>query len=170
MRGFDGYARRMPREAPLELLAIRPETRGHEAGRTANTAKILEAEAKRITSALPRSCYTVALDQRGDSFTTEALARRLAQWQRPGQRCRFPHRRRGRAGRGAQAERRLLLVAVRADAAARPGAHHPRRTALSSDVVTERPSVPPRLMQLAVSFRWCAAHVFHVASALTIYH
>jgi 23S rRNA (pseudouridine1915-N3)-methyltransferase len=82
--GFHEYARRMPREAPLELLAIRPETRGHGAGRTANTAKILEAEAKRITSALPRSCYTVALDQRGDSFTTEGLARRLAQWQSQG--------------------------------------------------------------------------------------
>lgn len=79
--GFREYARRMPREAPLELVAIRPEARGHDVGRASNTAKILEAEAKRITAALPRGCFAVVLDQAGESCTTEALARRLAQWQ-----------------------------------------------------------------------------------------
>jgi 23S rRNA (pseudouridine1915-N3)-methyltransferase len=82
--GFTEYARRMPREAQLELIPVRPAARGSEVGRGSGTKKILEAEAKRIVAALPRGCFTVVLDQAGRSFTTEALAQRLAEWQSRG--------------------------------------------------------------------------------------
>lgn len=74
--GFADYARRMPREARLELIEIRPEKR--EGGRTA--AQILEAEAARITAALPRGCLRVALDERGRMVTSGELAQMLYSW------------------------------------------------------------------------------------------
>jgi 23S rRNA (pseudouridine1915-N3)-methyltransferase len=82
--GFNEYARRMPREARLELIAIRPEPRGSDAERPAGTKRILDAEAKRIAAALPERGFTVVLDQRGRSCTTEALAAHLAEWQSRG--------------------------------------------------------------------------------------
>jgi 23S rRNA (pseudouridine1915-N3)-methyltransferase len=82
--GFSEYARRMPREARLELIAIRPEPRGHDAERPAGTKRILEAEGKRIAAALPARGFTVVLDQRGRSCTTEALAAHLTEWQSRG--------------------------------------------------------------------------------------
>lgn len=74
--GFADYARRMPREARLELIEIRPEKR--EGGRTA--AQILEAEAARISAALPRGCLRVALDERGRMVTSGELAQMLYSW------------------------------------------------------------------------------------------
>lgn len=82
--GFDEYARRMPREARLELIPVRPEPRGSDAERPAGVKRILEAEAKRIAAALSQRCFVVALDQRGRSCTTEALATHLADWQSRG--------------------------------------------------------------------------------------
>jgi 23S rRNA (pseudouridine1915-N3)-methyltransferase len=82
--GFSEYARRMPKEARLELVAIKPEPRGSDSERPAGTKRILDAEAKRIAAALPARGFTVALDQRGRSCTTEALAARLAEWQSRG--------------------------------------------------------------------------------------
>jgi 23S rRNA (pseudouridine1915-N3)-methyltransferase len=79
--GFTEYARRMPKEARLELVAIRPEPRGSDSERRAGVKRILDAEAKRIAAALPARCFTVVLDQRGRSYTTETLASRLAHWQ-----------------------------------------------------------------------------------------
>jgi 23S rRNA (pseudouridine1915-N3)-methyltransferase len=83
--GFAEYARRMPREARLELISIRPEPRGSDSERPAGTKRILDAEAKRIASALPERCFTVVLDQRGRSFTTGVLAERLTEWQTRGE-------------------------------------------------------------------------------------
>jgi 23S rRNA (pseudouridine1915-N3)-methyltransferase len=82
--GFAEYARRMPKEARFELVAIKPEPRGSDSERPAGAKRILDAEAKRIAAALPARCFTVVLDQRGRSCTTEALASRLAGWQSRG--------------------------------------------------------------------------------------
>ena len=74
--GFDDFARRMPRELPLELIEIKAEAR--------NTGKtplaIMEAEAARIEAALPTRCRKVVLDERGVDLTSTALARRLEEW------------------------------------------------------------------------------------------
>ena len=78
--GFNEYARRMPREAKIELLEIKPEPR--TTGKT--TAQIMGAEAQRILAALPRDCLRIALDERGAQPTTKQLATQMQDWMRAG--------------------------------------------------------------------------------------
>lgn len=74
--GFTDYARRMPREARVELIEIKPEKR--EAGRM--TAQILAAERNRIEAGLPRDAQRVALDEHGDLISSRGLADWLRRW------------------------------------------------------------------------------------------
>ena len=78
--GFDEYARRMPREAHVELLEIRPEKRGE--GKSVE--QLLNAEAIRIKTALPPRCHMVAMDERGKQWTTAKLADSITVWMRSG--------------------------------------------------------------------------------------
>jgi 23S rRNA (pseudouridine1915-N3)-methyltransferase len=78
--GFAEYAKRMPRELPLELVEIKPEPR--TTGKTVDA--MMAAEAKRIEAALPPRCRRIALDERGEALDTQALAQRLGQWQEGG--------------------------------------------------------------------------------------
>lgn len=72
---FRDYARRMPREAALELAEIRAEVRD---GRP--RAALLAGEAQRIAAAIPHAARVVALDEHGTDLATAQLARRLAAW------------------------------------------------------------------------------------------
>jgi 23S rRNA (pseudouridine1915-N3)-methyltransferase len=74
--GYNEYAKRMPREAKIELLEIKPEPR--TTGK--NTLQIMEAEAQRILNALPANCRKIALDERGATPTTKQLAAQLKDW------------------------------------------------------------------------------------------
>jgi 23S rRNA (pseudouridine1915-N3)-methyltransferase len=74
--GWNDYARRMPRELPLELLEIKPEPRS--GGKS--PAVMMAAEAARVEAALPPRCRRIALDERGEAPTTRQLAARLAKW------------------------------------------------------------------------------------------
>jgi len=76
--GFAEYAGRMPREARIELAALKPVQRGGPVKR------VLEAEAARISSALPSGCVKVVLDERGNLVRTVDLARRIARWREMG--------------------------------------------------------------------------------------
>ena len=76
--GFAEYARRMPREARVELRALKPPARG------APRPQVLEAEAKSILAALPPDCIRVALDERGKLLSTQDLARRIMRWRQAG--------------------------------------------------------------------------------------
>lgn len=78
--GFNEYARRMPPEARLELVELKPEERG--AGRGADKAKALEGE--RLLAALPQGATLLALDERGKAVTTQGLSVMLADWMREG--------------------------------------------------------------------------------------
>ncbi len=73
--GWNEYARRLPREWPLELIELRPQVRD----RGKPVAQLLELEGARIASAC-KDAAVVALDERGSAWTTRELARRLAQW------------------------------------------------------------------------------------------
>jgi 23S rRNA (pseudouridine1915-N3)-methyltransferase len=73
--GWDDYARRMPTEFPLDLVTVKPEPRA--GGKP--VAQILEAEALRIAAAC-KGWQVVALDERGEPWTTRMLAHRLARW------------------------------------------------------------------------------------------
>ena len=72
---FDDYARRLPREFALELLELKPEPRD----RAKTVAKVLAAEAERIAAAT-KGFLVVALDERGEAWTTSQLAGKLRAW------------------------------------------------------------------------------------------
>lgn len=74
--GFNEYAKRMPREAKIELIELKPEPR--TSGKT--PAQMMEAEAQRILAALPAHSLRIALDERGATPTTKQLAQQMQQW------------------------------------------------------------------------------------------
>lgn len=77
--GFMEYAARMPRDARIQLVALKPAPRGGPVKR------LIETEGERIRSALPAGCTKVALDERGNLISTMDLSRRIARWQGTGQ-------------------------------------------------------------------------------------
>lgn len=72
--GFREYSARMPREARIELIALKP------VARTGAIARVLRDEAQRIRAAVPPHCEKIALDERGALIATAELARRIAVW------------------------------------------------------------------------------------------
>jgi len=74
--GFKDYAKRMPREARIELLEIKPEPRN--TGKTVH--QIMAAEAQRILTALPKNCLSIALDENGTPSTTIQLTDLMRKW------------------------------------------------------------------------------------------
>ena len=76
--GFSEYAGRMPREARVELTALKPAPRGGPLKR------VLETEGERVLAAIPARSYRVVLDERGKLLDTMELARRIAAWRNAG--------------------------------------------------------------------------------------
>ncbi len=70
------YAKRFPPELRVELKAIKTEPRGSKTVET-----LVAAERGRIEAAIARGTRIVALDERGTSLTTMALAAKLKEWQ-----------------------------------------------------------------------------------------
>jgi 23S rRNA (pseudouridine1915-N3)-methyltransferase len=83
--GFAEYAKRMPRETPLELIAVKAEPRS--SGKPVEA--LMAAEAERLRAALPDQCRRVVLDEHGEDITTDKLAKRLAAWAREGDNVAF---------------------------------------------------------------------------------
>ncbi|MDO4794925.1 MAG: 23S rRNA (pseudouridine(1915)-N(3))-methyltransferase RlmH [Brachymonas sp.] len=81
---FDDYAKRFPPELPLLCKTVKTEPRA--GGKT--TQQLMQAEADRISAAIDSSCgkgrRVVALDERGTSLSTKALANKLRAWQQAG--------------------------------------------------------------------------------------
>jgi 23S rRNA (pseudouridine1915-N3)-methyltransferase len=77
---FEEYAKRMPRGMKTELIEVRPEPRS--GGKSAE--RMTAAEAERLSRALPRGAFVVALDERGREMTTAELARWLDARRRDG--------------------------------------------------------------------------------------
>ena len=78
--GFEEYAKRLPRHLHFELVEIPPERRD---GR-ADVARLKAREADRIRSVLQPGERVIALDEKGRSVSTKALAASLEQWQQDG--------------------------------------------------------------------------------------
>lgn len=76
---WDDYAKRFPYELKIELKAVKTEPRGSKTVET-----LYAAERARIEAALPKNCRIVALDERGTTLTTVALANKLQHWQLEG--------------------------------------------------------------------------------------
>ena len=77
---FQEYAKRMPREAAIELIEVKPEKRG--SGKTAE--KLRGAEGARIRAAIPPGCRVVAMDERGSQWTTVMLTDSITKWMKNG--------------------------------------------------------------------------------------
>ncbi|HWI14013.1 MAG TPA: 23S rRNA (pseudouridine(1915)-N(3))-methyltransferase RlmH [Burkholderiales bacterium] len=80
--GYEEYARRMPREMALKLTEIKPETRTDDT--PGAIRRVLETEAKRIRAAVPAGSALIALDERGQQYTSQALADRMRGWRMNG--------------------------------------------------------------------------------------
>ena len=74
---FAEYASRMPTDWALSLKEIKPESR--TLGRS--VPQMLAAEAQRIRQALPARARLIALDERGERKTSDALSRVLVDCQ-----------------------------------------------------------------------------------------
>ena len=77
---WDDSAKRFPHELKVELKAVKTEPRGSKTLET-----LYAAERVRIEAAIPtKGTRIVALDERGASLTTVALADKLKSWQLSG--------------------------------------------------------------------------------------
>ena len=74
--GFEDYARRLPRECSLVLHPLEASIRG----RVLPADRLREAEGERLLAAVPTGCRVIALDERGDTWTTADLVQHLANW------------------------------------------------------------------------------------------
>ncbi len=74
--GFNEYTKRMPREATISLIEIKPEPR--TTGKS--VPQIMEAEAQRIDAALPKDVTRIVLDERGAHPTTKQLSQKMQEW------------------------------------------------------------------------------------------
>ena len=75
-RGYEDYARRLPRECTLRLVEIPPGRRG----RNQPSVQAVEEEGRRMLAAIPERALVVALDVDGSAWDTPALASRLQEW------------------------------------------------------------------------------------------
>ncbi|KQP35352.1 23S rRNA (pseudouridine(1915)-N(3))-methyltransferase RlmH [Pseudorhodoferax sp. Leaf274] len=80
---YDDYAKRFPAELRVELRAVKTEPRGSRTVPQMQAAERERIEAA-IASAVGRNARVVALDERGITLTTQALATRLSTWQLEG--------------------------------------------------------------------------------------
>ncbi len=76
---WDDYAKRFPFEIKVELKAVKTEPRASK-----SLESIYAAERSRIEAAIPKGCRIVALDERGTTLSTMALAGKLTDWQLSG--------------------------------------------------------------------------------------
>lgn len=75
-QGYQEYAKRLPPECRLQLVEIPPGRRG----KNRDTARAMRDEGARMLAALPKSSRVLALDVRGQSWSTERLAGQLEGW------------------------------------------------------------------------------------------
>ncbi len=73
---WDDYAKRFPPELKVELKAVKTEPRGSR-----TVEQLMAAERKRIEEAIPKGTRIIALDERGTTLSTVALAGKLKDWQ-----------------------------------------------------------------------------------------
>lgn len=78
--GFAEYRKRLSHWLPLELVEVEAGLRGK--GRDA--VRAMADEGQRVLAALPKSAHVVALDGRGQPWSSEQLAQRLEAWRGQG--------------------------------------------------------------------------------------
>lgn len=74
--GFDDFARRLPPEWNFVLKEIPAAKRGKS-----SAGPQMAVEGNRLLAAVPEACWVLALDPRGQPWSTEEFASQLGQWQ-----------------------------------------------------------------------------------------
>jgi len=77
--GIHDFAKRMPPEWRFEIKAIKTPLRGSQ-----SVDQLMSLERSRLESLIPKGAWTVALDERGEAWTTHQFAERFQQWQGQG--------------------------------------------------------------------------------------
>lgn len=78
--GFEEYARRLSQKIPLAAadLALAPR------GKNLDIKRVLADEGQRMVAAVPKNARIIALDSRGESWSSEVLSKHVAAWQQDG--------------------------------------------------------------------------------------
>ena len=79
-QGYAEYAKRLPADCALELVEIAP---GHRAKNTSKE-KAMQQEADALRKAIRPQDFVVALDVKGQPWSTEQLAQQLDGWRMQG--------------------------------------------------------------------------------------
>lgn len=74
--GFSEYAKRLPHECSLKLIEIEASKRQKNAA----ISDLKKREAEKILSAIPSQSLVIALDVKGNSWSTEQLANNIQHW------------------------------------------------------------------------------------------
>lgn len=77
--GFADYARRLPRDMPLELTEVASAKRGK-----GSAGRAREIEGQRLLGQIGPRDWVVALDERGKTWSTLQLAQKLDDWRMQG--------------------------------------------------------------------------------------
>ena len=77
--GVEEYTKRMPPEARVEIIELKPEDR-----RAKTTERVLAREAERLIAAIPKGATPIVCDERGQTLTTPVLSGWLGGWMREG--------------------------------------------------------------------------------------
>lgn len=78
--GFHEYAKRFTTRGSLELCEIPAEKRT----KSTDIARVIEREGEKLLSAIKPDHYVIALDVKGQSWSTEQLAVHMKKWQSEG--------------------------------------------------------------------------------------
>lgn len=79
-QGFDEYAKRLTQKLPLVLTELPLGPRG----KSADAKRAIADEGQRMQLAVPKQARVIALDGRGDTWSSEVLAKHLAAWLQDG--------------------------------------------------------------------------------------
>lgn len=77
---YQEYARRFPKDMPLELIEINAGKRG----KNADIKRILDKEGEATLAVIPKGNRVVTLEVTGKSWTTPQLAKQLDAWKMDG--------------------------------------------------------------------------------------
>ncbi|WP_299982404.1 23S rRNA (pseudouridine(1915)-N(3))-methyltransferase RlmH [uncultured Pseudoteredinibacter sp.] len=78
--GYKDYAKRLPRDFPVEVLELPLGPRG----KNASIEKAIAKESEAMLAAIPDGDKVIALDVKGKPWSTEQLADKLAGWRMDG--------------------------------------------------------------------------------------
>ena len=79
-QGYQEYAKRLSKDSALKLV----EVAAYKRTKNTVTEVAMQAEGKKILSAIPKNNYVVVLDERGEQWSTLQLAEQMKKWTQSG--------------------------------------------------------------------------------------